>query len=43
VAWILLVRRLRRQSVAQDNAPKSESVSWRDKLAVTSGQRSPHT
>jgi hypothetical protein len=36
-AWIWMVRRLRRQSIAQDNAPKSESVSWRDKLAVTSG------
>ncbi len=37
VVWIWLVRRLRRQSIAQDNAPKSESISWRDKLAVTSG------
>ncbi len=36
-AWYWLVNRLRKLSIAQENAPKSESVSFRDKLAVTSG------
>ena len=37
VAWYWLVNRLRKLSIDQENAPKSESVSFRDKLAVTSG------
>lgn len=37
VAWFFLVRRLRRLSIEQENAPKSETLSFRDKLATTSG------